>query len=267
MSSRTLPSVLVTGAARRLGKTIAERFAAAGWHVVIHHLHSDDDAESLAAALPSAEVVSFDLADSDAIESCVNDLAARVEGWCALINCASIFEFDDARLIDHDTFDHSMKINAEGPVLLAQRYLAKARTQTGRCVINVLDQKLANMNPDFFSYTMAKAALASATEMLAMARRGTPDRIYGLCPGAMLPSFDQVEAEHEASGRMNLLHRLTDPDELADAALFLASGVAASGQVLYVDSGQHLMQQERDVLFLARGDSQTDARLPLASDG
>lgn len=245
------PSVLITGAARRLGRSIAERFGAAGWHVVIHHLHSDDEAESLLASLPSGEIVCFDVVDREAVMAQIAEMASRLDDWRALVNCASVFEFDDAARIDRDVFGHAMRVNAEAPVLMAQQYFALARAKAGRHTINVLDQKLANLNPDFFSYTMAKAALQAATGMLAMAV-DDDDRVYGLHPGAMLPSFDQADAEHERSGRMNLLHRLTTPDELADAALFLATGALANGETIFVDSGQHLMNQNRDVLFLAR---------------
>ena len=88
--------------------------------------------------------------------------------------------------------------------------------------------------------------------MMAMAQESAADRVYGLAPGAMLPSWDQRAEEHEISGRMNLLHRLTDPQELADAALFMAQGWLASGETVFVDSGQHLLAQPRDVLYLAR---------------
>ena len=78
------------------------------------------------------------------------------------------------------------------------------------------------------------------------------DRIYGLAPGASLPSFDQADEEHEVSGRLNLLQRLTDTGELAEAALLLAQGWLASGETLLVDSGLHLVPTPRDVLFMAR---------------
>jgi NAD(P)-dependent dehydrogenase (short-subunit alcohol dehydrogenase family) len=119
-------------------------------------------------------------------------------------------------------------------------------------VIDLTDQKLINANPDFFSYTMTKHAFASTIRMMAIAQEYREDRIYGLAPGAMLPSFDQQPEEHLLSGRMNLLERLNDAEELADAALFLAQGWLASGETLFVDSGQHLLSQPRDVLYLAR---------------
>ena len=247
------PAVLITGGAKRIGSRIARRLGAAGWHVVVHYGQSRDDAEALAAQLPSAECLSCELADSAASVAMAADLAARLPDWRMLVNSAAVFRFDDGRAIDPGVFDEAIAVNARTPAMLAQAFLAHARADGGRRVISLLDMKLANPNPDFFSYTMAKHALAAAVRMQAMAAPDPRDRIYGLAPGAMLPSHDQHPEEHETSGRMNLLQRLTDPDELADAALFLSEGWLASGETLFVDSGQHLLSQPRDVLYLARG--------------
>jgi NAD(P)-dependent dehydrogenase (short-subunit alcohol dehydrogenase family) len=246
------PAVLITGAARRIGAVLARAFGQAGWHVVIHVGHSPEAAHALAAQLPSAEVVQCDLLDGDAALAMIDVLAARLDDWRMLINCAAVFNFDTAAAIDPVIFAEAMTVNAETPTRVAQAFLAKAQAKGGRRVIQFLDQKLLNPNPDFFSYTMAKHAFAAGVPMLAMAQERSEDRIYGLAPGAMMPSFDQAEQEHQASGRMNLLQRLTDPAELADAALFLAEGWLASGETLFVDSGQHLLSQPRDVLYLAR---------------
>jgi NAD(P)-dependent dehydrogenase (short-subunit alcohol dehydrogenase family) len=246
------PAVLITGAAKRIGAVLARRFAAAGWHVAIHAGHSPDLARELAATLPAAEVVEADLLDRRAALAMIDDLAARLPDWRVLINSAAVFKPDSAQGIDPVIFAEAMRVNAEVPAAMAQAFLAKAQTAGGRRVIQFLDQKILNPNPDFFSYTMAKHALASTVKMLAMAQDRAEDRVYGLAPGAMLPSWDQHSEEHELSGRMNLLQRLTDPEELADAALFMASGWLASGETIFVDSGQHLLAQPRDVLYLAR---------------
>jgi NAD(P)-dependent dehydrogenase (short-subunit alcohol dehydrogenase family) len=246
------PAVLITGAAKRIGAVLARRFAAAGWHVAIHAGHSPDLARELAATLPAAEVVEADLLDRRAALAMIDDLAARLPDWRVLINSAAVFKPDSAQGIDPVIFAEAMRVNAEVPAAMAQAFLAKAQTAGGRRVIQFLDQKILNPNPDFFSYTMAKHALASTVKMLAMAQDRAEDRVYGLAPGAMLPSWDQHSEEHELSGRMNLLQRLTDPEELADAALFRASGWLASGETIFVDSGQHLLAQPRDVLYLAR---------------
>jgi NAD(P)-dependent dehydrogenase (short-subunit alcohol dehydrogenase family) len=146
----------------------------------------------------------------------------------------------------------AIAVNAAAPARITAQFLARGRAAGGRRVVDFLDQKLRNINPDFFSYTMAKAAFEAAMRMQAMNLADSRDRIYGIAPGAMMASFDQAAEEHEISGRMNLLRRLNDPAELADAALFLAAGRLANGSVLYIDSGQHLMRQPRDVLYLAR---------------
>lgn len=247
-----LPAVLITGAGRRIGARLARHFGAQGWHVVLHVGHSPDAAQALAAELPSAEVVRCDLLDGEAALRLIADLAGRLDDWRVLVNCAAVFNLDTAEAIDPAIFAEAMTVNAQTPARMSQAFLAQARAQGGRRVIQFLDQKLRNPNPDFFSYTMAKHALAATVRMLAMAQADPADRVYGLAPGAMMPSFDQRDHEHEISGRMNLLQRLTDPDELADAALFLAEGWLASGETLFIDSGQHLLAQSRDVLYLAR---------------
>jgi NAD(P)-dependent dehydrogenase (short-subunit alcohol dehydrogenase family) len=231
---------------------MAQRFAQAGWHVVIHYGRSASEAEQLAAQLPSAETIACDLADTGAAEAMIAELAARLSDWRVLINSASIFETDDVARLDPAVNDAVMAVNARTPAAMAQRFLALAQARGGRRVIHVTDQKIANPNPDFFSYTMSKHALASTIPMLSKARKDPRDRVYGLAPGAILPSHDQSEAEAEVSHRLNLLRRRTGADEIAEAALFLAQGWLASGQMLYVDSGQHLLDQPRDVIYLAR---------------
>lgn len=246
------PAVLVTGAARRIGAAIATHFAAAGWHVVIHYGTSRQEAEALAANLSSAEAVGTDLADPIAAGGLVNMLAARLDDWRVLVNCASVFELDTVTDLDPAVFDRALHVNAATPARLAQAFLALPSRPSGRRVICITDQKIANPNPDFFSYTMSKHALAATIPMLAMAAPDPRDRVYGLAPGAILASHDQDEAETERSHRMNLLGRKTGADEIAQAALFLSEGWLASGETLFVDSGQHLLSQPRDVLFLAR---------------
>jgi len=251
------PAVLVTGGATRIGAAITRRFAAEGWHTVIHYKSSATAAEALAATLPSAEVIGFDLADDEAAVAAVTGLAARLPGWRCLVNSASVFDYDSVTGLDPATNRAAMQINALAPARLAQAFLAlTAGGDAVRTVINVTDMKIENTNPDFFSYTMSKHALAATIGMLAKGNFEGDVRAYGLAPGAVLASHDQREEETEISHRMNLLARKTGPDEIADAALFLAGGALASGQSLFIDSGQHLLDQPRDVIWLAREEAQ-----------
>ncbi|GGD96068.1 short chain dehydrogenase [Tsuneonella deserti] len=251
-SPGNLPAVLVTGGARRIGAQIARAFGEVGWHVVIHYGTSVDEAEALAAELPSAIAIHCDLSDGDAAEDMVERLAAHLPDWRVLINSASVFDYDEVSHLDPDTFRRAIRVNAESPARMAQAFLARATCRGGRRVIQVTDQKLENPNPDFFSYTLSKHAIAAAVPMLAMGAASSQDRVYALAPGAILPSHDQDEAESEVSHRLNLLGRRTDATEIAGACLWLAEGTLASGSTLYVDSGQHLLAQPRDVIYLAR---------------
>jgi len=250
----TRPAVLVTGGARRVGAGIVKAFAAADWHVVIHYGTSQDEANALAEELPSAETVQCDLADGDAAERMVQHLAGTLDDWRMLVNCAAVFEPDDVTKLDEAIYRRAMTINARASAILAQTYLAHAVSKQGRRIVQITDQKLRNPNPDFFSYTMSKHAAQSTIPMLAMGAGKAEDRVYGLAPGAILPSHDQSEGEADVSHRLNLLGRRTHVDEVAQACIFLARGWLASGQTLFVDSGQHLCDQPRDVIYLARED-------------
>lgn len=246
------PQVLVTGGSARVGGAISRRFADAGWHVVVHTREYDPENQAFADSLPSAEVVACDLADGNAACAMIEALSGRLADWRVMINSASIFEYDDAKAIDPAIARHAMQINAITPALMAQTYLANANSSSGRKVIQITDMKLKNPNPDFFSYTMSKHALDATIAMLSEAATLPGNDIYGLAPGAILASHDQSEEETDISHRLNLLKRKTGADEVADAAYFLAQGHLGSGQTLFVDSGQHLLSQSRDVIYLAR---------------
>ncbi|WP_157096774.1 SDR family oxidoreductase [Tsuneonella dongtanensis] len=252
MPAPNLPAVLITGGAKRIGASIARAFGAAGWHVVIHYGHSAGAAEKLAAELPSAIAIHCNLSDADAAKDMVDRLAAYLPDWRVLVNNASIFVPDDDGDIDMEKFRRTLRVNAGSPARMAQAFLTRAKSQGGRRVIHLTDQKIANPNPDFFTYTMSKHALAATVPMLAMGTAGPGDRVYNLAPGAILPSHDQSPEETEVSHRLNLLERRTEVQEIADACLFLAEGWLANGETLFVDSGQHLLAQPRDVIYLAR---------------
>lgn len=246
------PAILVTGGAARIGACIVRAFADAGWHCIIHYRGSDEEARALAETLPSAEIFQCDLKDGDAAVAMIEELAIQHDDWRMLVNNASIFSYDYATKLDPATNKEAMQVNAETPARMAQAFLAKARSDAGRTVVHITDQKLENSNPDFFSYTMSKHALAATIPMLADGACGPIDRVYGLAPGAILASHDQTEDEIEVSHRLNPLRRKTGPDEIAAAVLMLAQGHLRSGETVYVDSGQHLLDQPRDVIYLAR---------------
>jgi NAD(P)-dependent dehydrogenase (short-subunit alcohol dehydrogenase family) len=256
----TRPAVLVTGGATRIGGAISRTFAEAGWHVVIHYRSSGAEAEALAASLPSAETIGFDLTDDEAAVAAIRQLANRQPDWRCLVNSASVFHYDGVTALDPATNREAMQVNALAPARMAQAYLAHAASAGLRTVIHITDMKIENTNPDFFSYTMSKHALAATIGMLAKGNVANGARVYGLAPGAVLASHDQHEEETEISHRLNLLQRKTGADEIAGAALFLAGGSLKSGETLFVDSGQHLLDQPRDVIWLARALAAAEGR-------
>ena len=240
-------AVLVTGGAKRLGAHVARRLAADGWRVVVHYGRSRGEAEALAAELGGA-AVGCDLADAEAVGGLVDRAreAARTP-ITGLVNSASQFEFDRPPAIDPSLLDRLGRVNFHAPVRLA--CAVAAQSGIGRAaVVNVLDQKVANLNPDFFSYTCAKAALAGATTMLAQAL-GPRVRVNAVSPGLTLPSGDQSAAEFARAGSKNLLRRPVGADAVAGAVAFLLEARGLTGQNLFVDCGQRFLPRGGDVMF------------------
>jgi NAD(P)-dependent dehydrogenase (short-subunit alcohol dehydrogenase family) len=254
MSNR--PVVLVTGAARRVGRAIALDLAAHGFDLAVHCRDSiDDAAETLALARASgatAEAFAADLADEAACRALVPAVLARFGRLAAVVNNASMFEDDDVHGFGYTAMTRHLCANTGPAVLLAQALHGHLEAAgTPGCVVNLLDQKLWNLNPDHFSYTLSKAALQAATVMLAQALAPRL-RVCGVAPGVTLPSGPMNEAEFAAAHRMTPLQRSSTPDDIARAVRFLIESPAVTGTTLLVDGGQHLAAQSRDVFHLVR---------------
>jgi NAD(P)-dependent dehydrogenase (short-subunit alcohol dehydrogenase family) len=248
--------VLVTGGAKRVGRRIVEHLAAAGHGVVIHANAGAAEAETLARTLcaggAKAWAIAADLSNLAATEVLIPQAVKLVGAPLGgLVNSASIFDFDTPGAIDADAFDRAMAINLRAPALLSQHFAAQADAGADNCIVNILDQKLWNMNPDFFSYTLSKAGLLSATDM--MARAFAPKvRVNAVAPGLLLPSHDQTEAEFAATTSLNPMGRPIDLDDVVSAVDFLMGNAALTGQVIHADNGQRMAVSARDVIFEAR---------------
>lgn len=244
------PTVLVTGAARRLGRDMALALAAAGWRVAVHCRASRAEAEATAAlcsqSTPGAAVFEADLADEAATRALLPAVLARMGQVDALVNNASLFEHDSADTLSHDSLMRHLRSNTAAPILLAQALATHVQARQAQgVVVNLLDQKLWNQNPDFFSYTLSKAALEAATTMLAL-KLAPQVRVVGVAPGLTLPSPWLDEAEFAALHRLSPLQRSSTPADVAAAVLFALSNPALTGTSLLVDGGQHLQRFERD---------------------
>lgn len=245
---------LITGAARRLGRAIALDLAQHGFDIALHCHASDDEAQATAAELRAlgarAEVLEADLADETASQGLVPAAVARLGRLDAVVNNASIFEHDDAASFGYAAMERHWRVNAAAPIVLAQalhRHVA-GRDGSG-CVVNLLDQKLWNPNPDHLSYTLSKAALESATTLLAMGLAPRV-RVAGVAPGITLPAPAMTDAGFQQAHRMTPLHRSSTPDDIARAVRFILESPAITGTTLLVDGGQHLAAMPRDMMFL-----------------
>lgn len=240
-------TVLVTGGAKRLGAAIARRLALDGCRVVVHCHRSVAAAKTLADEI-GGTIVQADLGDPASAREVIA-AARKASGGPidALVNSASAFAFDRPPQMDAVLFARLQAVNAGTPAALACA-LAAQEDLDRAWVINLLDQKLANLNPDFFSYTCAKAALAAATVMLAQALAPRV-AVNAVSPGLTLPSGDQSAAEFAQVSAQNLLGRPVGADAVADAAAYLIGSHGVTGQNLFVDCGQRFVKRTSDVMF------------------
>lgn len=242
--------MLVTGGARRIGAAIVRQLVASGHAVAVHHHDSHDEAEALADELGVA-LVTADLADAaetgELIAAAAAALGGPVEG---LVNNASLFAWDALPVTDYAGLDRHMHVNLGAPLILASALAAQSALGEG-AVVNLLDQKLANPNPDFLTYTLSKAGLAEATTLLAMAL-APKVRVNAVSPGLSLPSLDQNDDEFDAVARANLLERRVAIGDIARTVEHLLTARSITGQNIFVDCGQRLVKREGDVMFERR---------------
>jgi NAD(P)-dependent dehydrogenase (short-subunit alcohol dehydrogenase family) len=245
---------LVTGAARRIGREIALALARDGWDVAVHYATSRDEALQTVADIEQlgrrAVAVNRDLAVEAGVKSLLAECAHELGPVTCVVNSASVFEHDDAVSFTSDRLVRAMRTNVAAPVLLAQALRDQLPSDSRGVVINLLDQKLSNPNPDFLSYTLSKAALQEATRLLAMALAPAV-RVVGVAPGLTMVSGDQSPEGFERAHTRTPLGRSSMPADIAQAVVFLAKANAVTGTTLLVDGGQHLIPSERDVMFLA----------------
>jgi NAD(P)-dependent dehydrogenase (short-subunit alcohol dehydrogenase family) len=249
MSRAAGRTVLVTGGARRLGRAIALELAAAGWQVAVHYRGSAAEAQQTVAdcsRYAPAQAFQADLGDEAQARALLPLVVAQFGSVDAVVNNASRFEHDDAASFGAASLAAHMATNTAAPVLLAQSLaLHLGERQASGAVVNLLDQKLWNPNPDFLSYTLSKAALESATTLLAQALAPAV-RVVGVAPGLTLTSHLLSQERFEELHRLSPLGRSSTPEDVAHAVRFALENAAITGTTLLVDGGQHLMKFDRD---------------------
>jgi NAD(P)-dependent dehydrogenase (short-subunit alcohol dehydrogenase family) len=248
------PVALVTGAARRLGREIALGLARSGWDVAVHYRRSAHEAHETVAELQAlgAQAVCFeaDLALESACDRLLDAVIAELGIPLCLVNNASLFEHDTPATCSAARLDQHIAPNLMAPLRLSARLYQSMSEDARGVVVHLLDQKLAALNPDFFSYTLTKAALAAALPMQAMAFAPRL-RVVGVSPGLTLPSHLQTPEQFSFTHRDTaLLDQSSRPEDIVAAILALVANPAITGQNLVVDGGQHLLRVGRDVSFL-----------------
>ena len=264
------PVVLVTGAAKRLGREIALTLAKHGWRVAVHYRSSEQDAINTIAELAINTPAIFekegvnslndtnhakfqcDLSEEPAVRALLPQVIAHFGRVDAVVNNAAIFEHDAAATFSYSAMQKHLATNTGAAIVLSQALCAhvserqKAGDTTAQgAVVNLLDQKLWNQNPDFFSYTLSKAALEAANTMLAM-ELAPLVRVVGVAPGLTLTSHLISDAKFQELHKISPLGRSSTAQDVADTVRFALENRAITGTTLLVDGGQHLMRFARD---------------------
>jgi NAD(P)-dependent dehydrogenase (short-subunit alcohol dehydrogenase family) len=243
-----IKTVIVTGAAKRLGRAIALHLAAEGWSVAIHYHGSADEAETTAkdarATGAKAAIFKANLAREEESAALIGRAAAELGPLTALINSASLFENDDWQSASRASWDAHMETNLRAPFVLSQAFARQVPDKGS--IVNIIDQRVLKPTPQFISYSLSKAGLYWLTTTLAQSL-GPNIRVNAVGPGPTMRNARQSEADFARQRDATILKRGAEPDDVARAVGYLLNAEAVTGQMLAVDGGQHLIWQTPDV--------------------
>ncbi|MBW7836254.1 MAG: SDR family oxidoreductase [Sphingomonadales bacterium] len=245
------PAALVTGAAKRIGRTIALDLAGHGWNVAIHYRHSRAEAEEVVRAAKTfgveAVAVGAELADEKAARALLPVAAEALGPITLLVNNAAIFEADEALSATRQSWDAHMETNLRAPFVLAQELMRQLPPAVTGNIVNIIDQRVWRLTPKFMTYTLSKAGLWTLTQTMALALAPRV-RVNAVGPGPVLPSPRQSAADFAAQAAALPLGRHTSPEEITRAVRFILESPSMTGQMIALDGGQHLSWQTADTL-------------------
>lgn len=237
------PAALVTGAARRIGRAVAERLAREGYAVALHCRRSQGEAEEVRGAIRAAggvaEIVAAELSDEGETAGLVEAAGAAIGPLTLLVNNASLFEPDAVGDLSPELWQRHHAVNLRAPVFLAQDFARRLPDGAEGSIVNIIDQRVWKPNPLFFSYTLSKSALWTATRTMAQAL-APRIRVNAVGPGPTLMSARQSAEDFARQGAALPLARHPEPGDIAAAVAYLAAARSVTGQMLAVDGGQHL---------------------------
>jgi NAD(P)-dependent dehydrogenase (short-subunit alcohol dehydrogenase family) len=242
-------TVLVTGAGRRLGRIVALDFANRGWRVGIHYRASAAEAVALVAEIEGmggqAAAFPADLGRLETLAPLVEACAAALGPPTCLINNAARFAWDSLATVDAESWQTHLDVNLRAPIFLTQAFAKILPDRATGQVINLLDQKVLRLDPAYFSYTIGKSALWTATQTMAQAL-APRIRVNAIAPGPVFKSQGQSHAAFERECRATLLGRAVAAEDVTAAIRFLLETPSVTGQVIAVDAGQHLAWHGKD---------------------
>lgn len=243
MANQDKKTVLITGGAKRIGRGLTEILAADGWTVAIHYHGSSEEAETLAHAIEDqggvAAPLAADLNKIDQTDSLIRAATQKLGPVSALINNASIFEEESWDAVTPESWSRHIGINLHAPFLLSQGFAKALPEEMKGSIINIIDQRVFNLTPNFLSYTVSKSGLWTLTQTLAMAL-APRIRVNGVGPGPTLPNTRQTEDLFQKQAQATPLARQVDVRDISDAVRYLLTAKAVTGQMIAVDSGEHL---------------------------
>ncbi len=243
-------AVLVTGAAKRLGRAIALDLARHGWAVAIHYNSSEKEARATAADAATAGVkvalLQADLSRESETAALIERAAQELGPLTGLVNSASLFENDDWYSVSRESWDKHMETNLRAPFVLAQAFARQVPRDAHGAIVNLIDQRVLKPTPQFFSYSLSKASLKWMTTTLAQALAPRV-RVNAVGPGPTIINARQSAADFDRQRESTVLGRGAEPQDVCDAVRYLLEASAVTGQMLAVDGGQHLIWQTPDV--------------------
>lgn len=242
---------LVTGSGKRLGQAMAVALAGRGFKVALHYNSSSsgvlDTLKAVQAAGGDGALVQCDLSDEAAVEVLVEQASEQLGGAIGLlVNNAAVFEEDDIEGHSKDSWDNHMAINLRAPIRLSQSFAEQLPASDKGLIVNVIDQRVWKLAPTFFSYTLSKSALWTATRT--MAQGLAPNiRVNAIGPGPTLQNDRQAADDFDAQVKATLTQEGANPEDIARALLYFVEANAVTGQMLAVDGGQHLIWRTPDI--------------------
>ena len=246
-----MPTMLITGSAKRIGRTIALEMASRGWQIAVHHHDSKSEAEETVSAITKtggkAFAIQCDLSVRSDTEQLIDKCATLGgEPLTALVNNASVFEADDAMTASSESWDNHMEINLHAPFLLSQALAKSLSGGTIGNIINIIDQRVLKLNPQFMSYTLSKTALWTLTRTLAQSLAPTI-RVNAIGPGPTVASIHQSDVDFGREATSVMLGKGPELTEIAKTIAYILDTPSMTGQMIALDGGQHLAWQTPDI--------------------